>query len=73
MQLSLKDFAFVFLVACWTIAICNWTGCATFSPDKYAVWEFPVLLSRIVVFASAPFAVGYAIVKVRGLMGVSRS
>ncbi len=73
MQLSLKDFAFVFLVASWTIAICNWTGCSSFSPDKYAVWEYPVLLSRIVVIGSALFAVGYAIVKVRGFMGVSRS
>ena len=73
MQLSLKGYIIVFLLACWVIAICNWLGFESFNPDKYEMWEFPVLLSRIVVIGSALFAAGYAIVKVRGFMGVSRS
>ncbi len=61
MRHSPKGFAVLLLATFWLIAICNWLGIEAFSDDKYEMWEFPVLLSRIVVVVSAVAGIGYAI------------
>ena len=65
MQLSPKGYAVLLLATFWLIAICNWLGIESFSPDKYEMWKFPVLLSRTVVVVSAVVGVGYAIFWIR--------
>ena len=65
MQFSPKGFAVLLLATFWFIAICNWLGIEAFDPDRYEMWRFPVLLSRIVVVVSAVAGIGYAILWLR--------
>ena len=67
---ALRAFGILFLATCWVIAFCNWLGFESFSPDKYAMWEGPVQISRLVVFGSVIAAVGYGLIKAREHTGL---